>query len=83
MRRRSAIDFGAPRIVLVIGSLHTGGAERQLITLANELSARKWAVTLFALDAGGALRDALSPAVTCIEGAGPAGPRLVSKGWGA
>lgn len=69
--------------MLVIGSLHTGGAERQLVTLANELSARKWVVTLFALETGGALRDALDPAVTCVEGAGPVGPRLISRGWGA
>jgi glycosyltransferase involved in cell wall biosynthesis len=46
-------------ILFVIGCLNVGGAESQLVLLAEQLNLRGWRVEVFALDATGPLADRL------------------------
>lgn len=54
-------------IFLIIRSLHPGGAERQIVALANGLAARGHSVRLAVFYAGGELEKDLYPAVTLVN----------------
>jgi glycosyltransferase involved in cell wall biosynthesis len=56
-----------PRIAMVIPTIEKiGGAERQLLSLAKELSARGWEVTIVALS-GGASEELADTEVACLS----------------
>lgn len=55
-------------VLFAIGSFDVGGAETQLVTLAEELVRRGWRVEVFAIRARGALRKRLVRAGVVISG---------------
>jgi glycosyltransferase involved in cell wall biosynthesis len=58
------------QIVFAIGSLSTGGAESQLVTLARQLAAKGWGVSVFGLEAEGELSAVLKRAGIAIVAGG-------------
>ncbi|MFZ1752678.1 MAG: glycosyltransferase [Caldilineaceae bacterium] len=68
-------------ILFLSRSLHRGGAERQLVTLANGLSQRGHTVSIALFYAGGPLEADLQPAIT-LHHLGKTGRwDLISFGW--
>jgi glycosyltransferase involved in cell wall biosynthesis len=61
------------RVVLLIRSLETGGAERQLVTLAKALRLRGETATVLTFYPGGALREELVEAGVSVEDLGKRG----------
>lgn len=59
--------MSAPRLMIVLNRLGTGGVERVALHLANGLAARGNRVTLVALSSGGALDDLVTPEVDVIR----------------
>lgn len=69
------MDSGKRRVLFVIGSLELGGAESQLVMLAEQLSKRSWFVDVFALKKAGPLVDRLSQAgIQVTDGGYPRTP---------
>ena len=68
---RDATGGGRKRgtILFAIGSLTVGGAESQLVMLAEQLVQRGWKVEVYALDTSGSLRERLcSAGINIIDG---------------
>jgi glycosyltransferase involved in cell wall biosynthesis len=59
------------RLALFVPSLGGGGAERNMVRLANGLATRGYAVDLVAATAEGPNREAIAPAVTLVDLASP------------
>jgi glycosyltransferase involved in cell wall biosynthesis len=55
------------KILFIVRQLNIGGAERQLVTLANELAARRHDVVIASFYSGGALSEKLSRRVRLIS----------------
>jgi glycosyltransferase involved in cell wall biosynthesis len=58
-KEKTSVTPTRRRILFVIGSLGTGGAEHQMVTLAEGLAARGWSACVFCLETGGPLQERL------------------------
>jgi L-malate glycosyltransferase len=68
------------RVTFLIGSLEVGGAETQLVRLANGLDRNRFSPSIVCLWKGGELEDSVAPDVPVITAALPRGLRRVPGG---
>jgi glycosyltransferase involved in cell wall biosynthesis len=68
------------RVVFLIGSLEIGGAETQLVRLANGLDRSRFSPSIVCLWKGGDLEDSVAPDVTVIRAVLPRGQRRFPGG---
>jgi glycosyltransferase involved in cell wall biosynthesis len=73
----SGVDGTSPHWWLVIGSLRSGGTERQVANLANELAGRGHAVSIALIDGSHAPTYALDPRVAVVRLANGGGAAYV------
>jgi glycosyltransferase involved in cell wall biosynthesis len=70
------------KVTFLIGSLAIGGAETQLVRLANSLDRRRFSPSIVCLWQGGELEDSVAPDVPVIRVMAPHGQRRVPGGRG-
>lgn len=68
------------RVTFLIGSLAIGGAETQLVRLANSLDRSRFSPSIVCLWQGGELEDSVAPDVPVIRAVVPLGQRRVPGG---